>query len=107
LAADLDSDTLLARLRSIRGVGPSTAHALLTFLGHFDRLSIDSATIAHVARTHTRGKKPTPKQVERIYAPYGRWKNKVYWFEHWLTWGTAKRMVKEAGEEGTHSTSRG
>ena len=28
-------------------------------------------------------------RVEEIYAPYGRWKNLVWWFEHWLEWLTA------------------
>ena len=94
---NVGSDDLLAQLRSIRGIGPSSAHYLLGFLGRHDRLSIDSATIAHVAQTHTNGRKPTPKRIERIYAPYGRWKNLVYWCENWLTWATAAGILKEAG----------
>ncbi|MFH1110290.1 MAG: hypothetical protein V1790_14010 [Planctomycetota bacterium] len=95
--ANVSSDDLLAQLRSIRGIGPSSAHYLLGFLGRHDRLSIDSATIAHVAHTHTHGRKPTPKRIERIYAPYGRWKNLVYWCENWLTWATAAGILREAG----------
>ena len=87
------SDDLLALLKSVRGVGPSTAHYLLGFLGRHDRLSIDTATVAHVARTHTNGRRPTLKKIERIYSQYGPWKNKVCWFEHWLNWDTAKTML--------------
>lgn len=98
LAADpnVTSDDLLALMLDLRGVGPATAHGLLGFLGRHDRLAIDSATIAHVGRTHFGGTRPTLKQVERVYAPYGKWKNLVYWCEHWLTWDTAKEMVAEA-----------
>lgn len=94
---DVDTDDLLTQLRSIRGIGPSSAHALLSFLGRADRLSIDSATVAHVAQTHTGGKKPTNKQIEKIYAKYGSWKQSAWWYEQWLTWGTARQILQEEG----------
>lgn len=99
MAADptVSSDDILDTLRGIRGIGPSSAHYLLSFLGRHDRLSIDSATIAHVARTHFRGKRPTHKQIEAVYAHYGRWKNLAWWYEHWLSWDTARTIVREAG----------
>ena len=53
--------------------------------------------MAHVARTHTNGRKPTYKQIERIYAPFGRWRNLVCWFENWITWATAKQIMREFG----------
>ena len=91
------SDELLAQLRAIRGIGPSSASYLLSFLGRHDRLAIDSSTVAHVARTHMKGKRPTLRQIERIYERYGRWKNKVWWYEHWLNWDTARQILREAG----------
>lgn len=91
------SDELLSRLRAIRGIGPSSAHYLLSMLGRHERLSIDSATVAHVARTHTRGRRPSHKEIEHIYAEYGPWRQLAWWFEHWLTWGTAKTLLREAG----------
>jgi len=94
---EVSSDDLLEQLRSIKGIGPTGAHYLLSFLGRHDRLAIDSSTIAHVARTHRRGRKPTPKQVEAIYKPFGKWKNLVWWVEFWLTWDTAKQILKEIG----------
>lgn len=99
LAADpaVSSDEIVAQLRSIDGIGPSSANYLLGFLGRHDRLSIDSVTFAHVAATHTKGRKPTRKQIERIYAPFGKWKNLICWSENWLTWATAKGILNEAG----------
>ncbi|MCH9001245.1 MAG: hypothetical protein IIC02_01615 [Planctomycetes bacterium] len=94
---NVDSAEILAQLRSIRGIGPSSAHYLLSMMGRHDRLSIDSATVAHVAKTHTHGRKPTLKRIEGIYASYGRWKNRVWWFEHWLNWDSARQMIREAG----------
>jgi len=91
------SDELLARLKQIRGIGPSSAHFLLSALDRHDRLSIDSATLAFVSQVHLNGKKATPKHVEKIYAPYGSWKNKVWWYEQWLTWDTARGILREEG----------
>ncbi|MBI1827087.1 MAG: hypothetical protein HY287_14415 [Planctomycetes bacterium] len=97
LAADLNisSDELLKILTSIRGIGPASAHSLLGLLGRHDRVSIDSATIAHVAAIHTNGRKPTLKKIQRIYAPYGKWKNLVYWCESWIRWETAGELIRE------------
>ena len=94
---DVVNEEIIERLRSVRGIGPTSANYLLSFLGRHDRLSIDTATIAHVARVHTKGKKPTLKKIEKIYAKYGKWKNKVWWVEHWLTWGTARQILDETG----------
>ncbi len=108
LAADpnVGSDDILAQLRSIRGIGPSSGHYLLGFLGRHDRLSIDTATVAHVQAVHTGGRTPSKKRIERTYAPYGRWKNLVYWCEHWLTWATAREIVSES-QNGPSPTPRG
>lgn len=97
---EVSSDELVRLMREVRGIGPASAHYLLSFLGRHDKISIDSATVAHVARTHMNGRKPTHKQIEKIYEPYGKWKHLVWWYEHWLTWETAKRMVHEAGLDG-------
>ena len=51
------------------------------------------------AKVHLNGKRPTLRRMEKIYARYGKWKNKVWWYEHWLTWGTARSIVREAGLE--------
>jgi len=102
LAADpgVSSEDLVKRLREIDGIGPTSANYLIGFLGRHDRLAIDSATFAHVAKFHTRGKKPTAKKIERLYAKYGQWKNKAAWLENWLTWDTARGLVAESKTPG-------
>ncbi len=103
MAADsqVGSDEILVQLRSIRGIGPSSAHYLLSFLGRHDRLAIDSSTVAHVATMHNNGRKPTNRKIEKLYEQYGPWKNLVWWYEHWLTWETGKQILHEAGEDGS------
>jgi 3-methyladenine DNA glycosylase/8-oxoguanine DNA glycosylase len=93
---EVSSDELVSLMRKVRGIGPASANYLLSFLGRHDKISIDSATVAHVAQTHMDGQKPTHKQIEKIYEPYGRWKHLVWWYEHWLTWETAKQIVRDA-----------
>jgi N-glycosylase/DNA lyase len=97
LAADpaVSSEEIVKVLLKIPGVGPSSANYLVGFLGRHDRLSIDTSTVAHVRAMHTNGKKPTFKQIERIYASYGKWKNLVWWVESWLQWGTARSMLSD------------
>jgi 3-methyladenine DNA glycosylase/8-oxoguanine DNA glycosylase len=97
--ASVPTEDLFRKMLLVRGIGPTSAHYLLTMLGRFDRLVIDTATVAHVARFHLNGRKPTKQRIERIYARYGRWKNLVYWVEHWLTWGTAAGILRGAGLE--------
>lgn len=97
LAADpgVSSEDLVKMFQQIDGIGPTSANYLIGFLGRHDRLAIDSATYAHVAKLHTRGKKPTARKIERIYAKYGKWKNKACWLENWLTWDTARGLIAE------------
>lgn len=96
----VSTDELLRLLKSVRGIGPSSANYLVSFLGRHAHLSIDTATVAHVARTHTNGRKPTHKKIEQIYAKYGDWKQSAWWYEHWLHWDTCKQMMRDAGLNG-------
>ncbi|MCG3130031.1 MAG: hypothetical protein FLDDKLPJ_00778 [Phycisphaerae bacterium] len=96
LARTIPTEPLRKRILALRGVGPATAGFLLSMLGHHDHLSIDSATLAHVSRTHLSGRRASRAAVEDVYAGYGRWKNLVYWFENWITWDTARRLIADA-----------
>jgi len=94
---NVPSEDLVKKLCEINGIGPTSANYLIGFLGRHDRLAIDSATYAHVAEHHTKGRKPSAKKIERLYAKYGKWKNKAAWLENWLTWDTAKELIAEGG----------
>lgn len=102
--AHVSTEEISSRLKSIRGVGPTSANYLLSFLGRHGRLAIDTSTVAHVARTHTNGRTPTIKKIEKIYARYGPWKNKVWWFENWLNWTTARELVEASPRRGARPT---
>lgn len=93
----VSTDDLVKQLKEIKGIGPASAHGLLSMMGRYDHVSIDSATIAHAAAVHFAGRKPTPREVMKVYEPYGQWKNLVYWCESWVTWGTAREIIRDAG----------
>lgn len=98
-AADpaVDSAAVVALLRRIHGVGEASAHFLLATLGRYDLLGIDSWTLTYVGRVHFGGRKPTPRQVRKVYEPFGRYQHLAWWCEQWLTWGTAREILHEHG----------
>jgi 3-methyladenine DNA glycosylase/8-oxoguanine DNA glycosylase len=95
MAVSADTDDIFRVLCGIKGVGPASAGFLLSQLGRHERMSIDSATVAFVGRKYFNGKKPTPKQIERVFNSFGRWKGLVWWFEQWLEWETARTMLRD------------
>ncbi len=99
-------EELYRRLTSIRGIGPASAHFLMGQLGCYERLSIDSWTVSYVSRTYFNGRRVSNKQIERVYAPFGRWRHLVWWFEQWLGWDTARSMLRDAGVGVTCSQTR-
>lgn len=82
-ARTLGSAELFAALLKLKGIGKSSAHFLLSLLGHYDHISIDSATFAYATRALFRGRRPTEKQIRRRFARYGKWQSLVYWFGRW------------------------
>jgi len=78
-----DSLTLFKKLTALKGIGKSSAHFLMNLLGHYDHISIDSATYAYAMRKLFRGKRPTEKQIRKRFAEFGKWQSLVYWFGRW------------------------
>ncbi|NOT02706.1 MAG: hypothetical protein HOP29_19040 [Phycisphaerales bacterium] len=87
------TDVLCKRLTAISGVGPASAAFLLGLLGRFDKVGVDSWTIAYTAERYFNGRKPTVRQVEKLFARYGEWRHLAWWFEQWQQWETAKSML--------------
>ena len=85
-ARSLDSARLARELMTIKGVGPASAAYLLTMLGHYDHLILDSATIAFLVQAFFHGRTPTRKRIERHFAPLGRWRGLGLWFSFFLSW---------------------
>jgi 3-methyladenine DNA glycosylase/8-oxoguanine DNA glycosylase len=67
-----DGERVYAELLTLPGVGPATAGFLVLLMGHFERPSVDSATIRVAARSWFGGKRPTPRQVVARVQPAGR-----------------------------------
>lgn len=78
---ELDADELRALFLSVRGIGPATTNYLLLVHGHSHSLSIDSAVYAFTARRYFDGRRPTAREIERLYHPFGEWKARIYLFE--------------------------
>ncbi|HLW38544.1 MAG TPA: hypothetical protein VKR99_08965, partial [Candidatus Eremiobacteraceae bacterium] len=79
----LSSTELFSELVRLKGIGKSSAHFLLNLLGHYDHISIDSATFAYATRALFHGRRPTEAQIRRRFARYGKWQSLVYWFGRW------------------------
>lgn len=80
--ADLSTDELYRRLRTIRGVGDYAASTLCMLLGRYDRLAIDSVLIDHYHRRYPR-RQTTPANINRHYARYAPYQYLVYYWELW------------------------
>ena len=86
-----DTDRTEAGLCQLTGVGPATAGFLLLLMGHYDRPSIDSATLRVASREWFAGRRPTPREVLRRVAPAGRYSGLV------LAWSTLRAWQREIG----------
>lgn len=78
---------LRKHLLQIRGVGPYAAANLLMILGRPDFIPIDTYALKMVSLEWHRGRKITPKQVERAFKRWGEFKGLAYWFWDWKTDG--------------------
>jgi 3-methyladenine DNA glycosylase/8-oxoguanine DNA glycosylase len=86
-----DTDRTEAGLRRLAGIGPATSGFLLLLMGHYDRPSIDSATLRVASREWFAGRRPTPREVLRRVAPAGRYSGLV------LAWSTLRAWQREIG----------
>ena len=79
----MTSDQLYRALLGLKGVGKSSAHFLMSLLGHYDHIAIDSATYAYARRELFRGRRPSEAQIRKRFAKYGKWQSLAYWFGRW------------------------
>jgi 3-methyladenine DNA glycosylase/8-oxoguanine DNA glycosylase len=70
-------------LLKIRGVGPYAAANLLMILGRSDFIPIDTWALTLVSHEWHRGRKITPKHVERAFKRWGEYKGLAFWFWDW------------------------
>ena len=69
------------RIRSWFGFGPYAAASLLQVLGRNDEVVVDSWATAQAREHFFGGRRCTPAQIRRIYAPYGAEAGKIAWFD--------------------------
>ncbi len=74
---------LRKELLKIRGVGPYAAANLLMILGRPDFIPIDTYALKMVSHEWHRGRKVTPKQVEKAFRRWGEYKGLAFWFWDW------------------------
>lgn len=86
-----DGDRVHAGLIALTGIGPATAGFVILLMGHYDRPSIDSATIRVAADRWFEGVRPKPRDVLRRIAPAGRYQGLV------LAWATLRVWQRETG----------
>ncbi|MGH7566637.1 MAG: DNA-3-methyladenine glycosylase family protein [Gemmatimonadota bacterium] len=78
--ADLEQE-----IRRVPGLGPYAAAQVLTLLGRYDRIGVDTVFRSFVKRTHfPRARKPvSDRRLLAVYDRWGEWKMLGYWFEVW------------------------
>jgi 3-methyladenine DNA glycosylase/8-oxoguanine DNA glycosylase len=86
-----DGDRVHAGLIALSGIGPATAGFVILLMGHYDRPSIDSATIRVAADRWFDGARPKPRDVLHRIAPAGRYQGLV------LAWATLRVWQRETG----------
>jgi len=95
---DLDLDTfrqpdiptleLRKQLLRIKGIGPYAAASLLTLLGHFDHLAVDSWTRKLVLPRYFPGRSDvSDAEIVALYAGWQPFQQLAYWFYDWGTDG--------------------
>jgi 3-methyladenine DNA glycosylase/8-oxoguanine DNA glycosylase len=86
-----DSERVYAGLLKLAGVGPATAGFILMLMGHFDRPSVDAATLRIAAARWFGGRKPTAREVLGRLGPAGPFSGLV------LAWATMRRWQRDTG----------
>lgn len=79
------TDELEAEVRALPGFGPyATAH-VLSLLGRFDRIGVDTAFRAFMkSKYFPKARKPvTDARMVSIYDRWGEWRGLAYWFDLW------------------------
>ena len=78
--ADLEQEIL-----RVPGLGPYAAAQVLTLLGRYDRIGVDTVFRSFVKRTHfPRARKPvTDRRMLAVYDRWAEWKMLAYWYEVW------------------------
>ena len=81
--SSLETAELRHLLKSIKGIGDYASAHILALLGRYDYLGIDTWARRLVSRRFFGGEPVSSKQVEEVFAPFGKWNYLAYWFWDW------------------------
>lgn len=97
----IPDEQLESQLRDIQGIGPYACNNMFMLLGRYQRLAIDTETVAHFVRHHHAHKPTTHAQQKKLeqrvrehYAHFTPYQFLAYWYELW----TGDLAEKVAGE---------
>jgi 3-methyladenine DNA glycosylase/8-oxoguanine DNA glycosylase len=83
----LPDEEAAARLLALPGVGPyAAAHVMLTSLGRYSRLVLDSWTRPTYQRLSGAHRALKDSTLERRFKPYGRWAGLAFWLYLTRSW---------------------
>jgi 3-methyladenine DNA glycosylase/8-oxoguanine DNA glycosylase len=86
-AGDLDPESWLVaphaahveqQIKTVRGVGPYALHHILTLLGRYDRIPVDSEVRQWIEQTHFRGRHMPAKRLVKRYDRFAPWQFLAY-----------------------------
>jgi N-glycosylase/DNA lyase len=86
---ELSDDEVAVRLLALPGIGPyGAAHVMLTSLGRYSRLVLDSWTRPTYAKLA--GRKAKDSVIERRFRPYREWAGLAFWLYLTRDWVTTE-----------------
>lgn len=70
-------------LLALPGIGPYAAATLLGILGRYDFIGVDTEAISAVSKAFYDGQPIGAKEIEAVFARWGKFKSLAYWFWDW------------------------
>lgn len=79
------TEELEQEIRRVPGLGPYAAAHVLTLIGRYDRIGVDTVFRAFVKKAHfPRARKPvSDRRMLDVYRAWGEWRMLAYWYELW------------------------
>ncbi len=74
------TDALRKDLIKLPGIGPYAAATLLSLLGRYDYLTVDSEAVSVVSKRFYAGQPVGEKEVYAVFGKWGKFKQLAYWF---------------------------
>lgn len=76
----LPTDVVRRKLIALPGIGPYAANTLLAILGRYDYIGVDTEAVSVVSEHFYHGKPVSEKEINAVFAGWGKYKALAYWF---------------------------